>query len=189
MSSFLIKSRGVELAMASLEEVEDRPGTLAFNDNSKEIQMTLLQEHMLLKKKARLLANGELDEEKREKITIKLEPTLLELYRKAPTEVKDFARKAMRRALKSILFSYWLENWKPQGDSNCSSENVTINLTVYEITPSNNNQTEIKIKERLQPIVEDLRRLQKILESSSYSTPIQKKIINNVLENLDKILK
>jgi len=166
-----------------VSSIEYRAAPLT-EDDLDVVQPTLRQEQILLKKKASMLASGRLEEEKTEKLTLKLEPTLKELYHKAPDNVKALARKAMRRALKTAVLSYWLEDFKPSSYGIREDCNVNINMTVYESNTGRQNTITI---EELQAVIEDLRRLKRILEHSS-AAPLQRELVENALNRLSRLL-
>ncbi|MCE4619065.1 MAG: hypothetical protein F7C37_06460, partial [Desulfurococcales archaeon] len=100
-----------------------------------EILRALQLQQEAMRTKARLLAEGVLDEPFNAGLRLRLQPTLLELYQKAPEEVKSLARNAMRMALQAVLLSYWLQGYTPRPSP---SQPVIINLNI------NQNNNEVK---------------------------------------------
>lgn len=69
---------------------------------------------------------------------VRLEPTLMEMYRDAPESVKSLVRKAVRAIVKGILVNYWM-NGDPNAaagleleDARGSVVNINLNLNVNE---------------------------------------------------------
>jgi len=63
---------------------------------------------------------------------------------------------------------------------------VNINMTVYENANNNSRPNTIMIEE-LQAVIEDLRRLKRILEHSS-APPLQRELVENALNRLSRLL-
>ena len=120
---------------------------------SEEILRALQLQHEAMRTKARLLAEGLLEEPSNAGLRIRLQPTLLELYQKAPEEVKAIARSAMKAALQAVLLSYWLEGYAPrQNQAQPVIINLNVNQNNNEIKPTINiniKQADVEYLERL----------------------------------------
>ncbi len=126
-----------------------------------------------LRRRAKLLAEGLLDEPAEAGLRIRVQPTLLELYQKAPDEVRALARQAMRSALQAIVLSYWLGGYTPQPQTQAATQPVIINLNI------NNNKAESRVNININVDLEALEELRGFLEwiayQSVYPKPVKQK--------------
>ncbi len=115
------------------------------------------EERRVLERKARLLAEGKITEPKDEWLSIRLSHTIKTIYRRAPPQV----RQAARRALESVLLSWFLGEPQVRVEEG-QGRNVfvyNISMSISEARAEANVKVYVKIKKIARELYELRRHL------------------------------
>lgn len=144
-----------------------------------EVKKVIELEHEAMRRKALLIANGVLDETSGAIMRMRIQPSLLELYQKAPDDVKTLARYAMRSALQAVILAYWLEGYVPKLQDQFNQP-VIINLNI------NNNDVKPKVNVNIDlGWLKDI--VSKLYELRQPLPPVQRKLVEQLYEKLRKV--
>lgn len=145
------------------------------------VKKLIEKEKEILKEKAKLIAEGEIDEPYTTTITIRLRPSVKQLYQNLPLSVK----RAARRAFEATVLAYYLGgSANMHGDTHTSTP-IIINMNVVEARAEARSEARVDLEPLVHLLEELLEELRVIRSLAEYPSGVN---AENIQRRTDKLI-